>query len=95
MTLSNQCCPIFTSLHPASQMRLYGALGFTLILAVLIIASDLDMLLNRLRKVLFCVIVSLNHLLGFFNRLQSLVLHTVCFLESLFNFNINLVVMSK
>ena len=95
MALGQQGSSIFTGLHSFCQVRLNRPLGFILIFLTLKVASDFQVLVDRLAEVLLSFFMLLNDLLRLLNGFDCLAFDTVGSLEGPPHLDIYFVVMSK
>ena len=90
-----QGSPVFPRLHSFVKIRLDNALLLSRVLRTLLVARQLQMLVDRICIVLLLVIVLVDNLLGGFNRDKGVFMYGVCFLERASDFHVDLVVVCK
>lgn len=90
-----QSRPVFSRLHALVEVGLNYILRLSNVLGSLLVARQLQVLVNRVRVVLLLLIVQVDDLLGSLDGHHGLTVHRVRFLESAPDFHIDLVVVGK
>ena len=95
VTLGKQCGSFLASLHPFVKVGLDDALGLILVFLCLLVARELQVLVDGLFEVPLLGSVLLDDLAGLLNRVECLVVDLIGSLQSLAHFDIYFVIVGK